>query len=84
MPDIRPISDLRNYGDVLGDVTVGAPVYLTKNGRGKYALMDLQDLQEVEKMKATMWLQNELILGMISGENKGWLSLDAVEKMLNE
>ncbi|MCI8996770.1 MAG: prevent-host-death protein, partial [Lachnospiraceae bacterium] len=26
MPNIKPISDLRNYSDVLRDVSVGAPV----------------------------------------------------------
>lgn len=30
MPNIKPISDLRNYSAVLEDVTVGSPVYLTK------------------------------------------------------
>ena len=28
MPNIKPISDLRNYSAVLEDVTVGSPVYL--------------------------------------------------------
>jgi hypothetical protein len=27
MPNIKPISDLRNYGEVLRDVAVGAPVF---------------------------------------------------------
>ena len=38
MPNIKPISDLRNYSEVLHDVAVGAPVFLTKNGRGRYAI----------------------------------------------
>ena len=40
MPNIKPISDLRNYSDVLRDVSVGAPVFLTKTGRGRYAIID--------------------------------------------
>ena len=32
MPNIKPISDLRNYTEVLRDVEEGAPVFLTKNG----------------------------------------------------
>lgn len=43
MPNIKPISDLRNYSDVLRDVNIGAPVFLTKNGRGRYAIIDIQD-----------------------------------------
>lgn len=27
MPNIKPISDLRNYSEVLHDVAVGAPVF---------------------------------------------------------
>ena len=32
------LSDLRNYGEVLRDVAVGQPVFLTKNGRGRCAV----------------------------------------------
>ena len=31
MPNIKPISDLRNYTDVLKKVNIGEPVYLTRN-----------------------------------------------------
>ena len=60
MPNIKPISDLRNYSDVLHDVAVGAPVFLTKNGRGRYAILDIQDF---EKTQATIRLMNELAKG---------------------
>ena len=71
MPNIKPISDLRNYTEVLHDVAVGAPVFLTKNGRGKYAILDIQDY---EKTQATLRLMNELARGRRSGEGEGWLS----------
>ena len=35
MPNIRPVSDLRNYGEVLKEISVDAPVFLTKNGSGR-------------------------------------------------
>ena len=35
MPLIKPVSDLRNYPEVLKDVKSGSPVYLTKNGNVK-------------------------------------------------
>lgn len=79
MPNIKPISDLRNYSEVLQDVAVGAPVFLTKNGRGKYAIVDIQDY---EKAQATIQLMNELAKGRKSGEDKGWLTLEAVEEHL--
>lgn len=79
MPNIKPISDLRNYSEVLHDVDVGAPVFLTKNGRGKYAILDIKDY---EKTQATLWLMRELEKGRRSGENEGWLTIDEVEKHL--
>lgn len=79
MPNIKPISELRNYSDVLRDVAVGSPVFLTKNGHGRYAILDMQDF---EKTQATLRLMNELAKGQKSGEEKGWLTLEAVEKNL--
>ena len=76
MPNIKPISDLRNYSEVLRDVSVGAPVFLTKNGRGRYAIVDMRDF---EKMQATIALMNELARGKNSGEETGWLTADDVK-----
>ncbi|HQO57028.1 MAG TPA: prevent-host-death protein, partial [Clostridia bacterium] len=36
MTNIVPISDLKNYSEVLRHCDTGSVVYLTKNGRGKY------------------------------------------------
>lgn len=69
MPKIKPISDLRNYNEVLREVSVGEPVFLTKNGRGRYALVDIADY---EKTQATIKLMSELNKGRKSGEEKGW------------
>lgn len=79
MPNIKPISDLRNYTEVLHDVTVGSPVFLTKNGRGRYAIVDINDY---EKSLATIKLMNELAKGRRSGETEGWLTLEEVEANL--
>lgn len=76
MPNIKPISDLRNYGEVLRDVVVGSPVFLTKNGRGRYAILDIE---EYEKTQANMKLMNELAKGRYSGENEGWIAIEQVE-----
>ncbi len=74
MPNIKPISDLRNYTEVLRDVTAGSPVFLTKNGRGRYVIIDIQ---EYEKAKAALQLMEEHGKEEKSGENKGWLSSSA-------
>ena len=75
MPNIKPISDLRNYSEVLREVSAGSPVFLTKNGRGRYAILDISDY---EKANAAAALMNELAKGRRSGEEKGWLSPEAV------
>ena len=69
MPNIKPVSDLRNYSDVLKDISSGSPVYLTKNGRGRYVI---QDMGDYEKKEAVTKLMMELELGRISGEKDGW------------
>lgn len=76
MPNIKPISDLRNYGEVLRDVSAGEPVFLTKNGRGKYAILDIQ---EYEKLRACLRLMSELARGEQSGREKGWMTADLLQ-----
>ena len=79
MPNIKPVSDLRNYNEVLQDIAVGQPVFLTKNGRGKYAILDLK---EYEEMQATIKLMAALSQGEQSARDKGWASFDEAEKLL--
>ena len=84
MPNIKPISDLRNYSAVLQDVAVGSPVYLTRNGRGCYAIIDIAEYEEYEKDKAALRLMYELEKGRKSGEENGWLSSDEVRAHFEE
>ena len=84
MPNIKPVSDLRNYGEVLRDVAVGQPVFLTRNGHGRYAVIDMEDYREYEKMKAMNQLLRELDKGRISGEQNGWLAAESVFQVLEK
>jgi len=77
MPNIIPVSDLRNYAEVLKNIESGSPVYLTRNGRGRYVI---QDIDEYEKKEAVIKLMAELEKGRSSGEKEGWYSLDIVRK----
>ena len=81
MTQIRPVSDLRNYTEVLREVQQGSPVFLTKNGRGCYAIMEIQ---EYERMQAEIKLINELNKGRRSGEEKGWLTAEQVRQHFRE
>lgn len=73
MPNIVPISDLKNYSEVLSHCDDGSPVYLTKNGRGKYVV---QSLIEYEKLQATIKLLAELSKGVESLRAEGGLTVD--------
>ncbi|MDR2883995.1 MAG: type II toxin-antitoxin system prevent-host-death family antitoxin [Deferribacteraceae bacterium] len=76
MPNIKPVSDLRNYNEVLRDVAIGEPVFLTKNGRGRYALIDIK---EYERSQATI----KLLAHLAEAENASkkdtdWISANEV------
>ena len=79
MPNIKPVSDLRNYTEVLNTIADGDPVFLTKNGRGRFVIMDMT---EYEKMKAALKLMEELSKGEQSAKEAGWLDVSEVEKRL--
>ena len=78
MPNIKPVSDLRNYGEVLRDVAVGQPVFLTRNGHGRYAVLDMEEYRQYEKLLAMQKLMQELELGRRSGEEHGCINAEDV------
>lgn len=82
MPNIKPVSDLRNYADVLSEVRKNEPVYLTKNGRGCYAVVDMDYVETYDRMKAELQLFSQLLASEKRAEREGWLSLDDVRKEL--
>lgn len=79
MPQIKPVSDLRNYNEILGEVTEGNPVYLTKNGHGRYAIYEIDD---VERREAEVRLLYELARGEMSARDEGWIEESVVDKEL--
>ena len=76
MINIQPISELRNYNNILEEVKEGHPVYLTKNGKGMYAIVDIKDIEEYQQSKAFANLLAELQ----KGEKSGYVD----EKTFNE
>lgn len=79
VPNIKPISDLRNYTEVLKEVRTNQPVYLTRNGRGAYAIVEVDEL---DRLKAAVKLLANLEEGEQSARERGWLTADAVESAL--
>ena len=77
MPNIKPISDLRNYSAVLEDVTVGSPVYLTKNGHGCYTIMDINEQEEMSR-KARKYDKMVAELEVMKILNEGFVFINAI------
>ena len=80
MPAIKPVSDLRSYNEVLSDVHEGSPVFLTKNGRGRYAILDMKDF---DRLNAAGTLMSQLEAGKASGEQSGWLSEESIRALFS-
>ena len=79
MPNIKPISDLRNYTEVLKEVSTNQPVYLTRNGRGAYAIVEVDEL---DRLKATIKLLVKLACSRFSERPCLRLTADEVEAAL--
>ena len=82
MPNIKPVSDLRNYNEVLVECEAGNPVFLTKNGRGKYVIIDIR---EYEKQQATLKLISKLAEAenVVKSEDD-WIDFSEFKKILND
>ena len=84
--NIKPISDLNRYSDVLKEVAVGSPVYLTKNGYGKYVIYDIEDplVEFAGKIVVSDELIEEIRKSHEKADKEGWLSLDDVKEVLKK
>lgn len=80
MPTILPVSDLRNYSEVLNSVDANDTVYLTRNGRGVYVLSRLDSFNKEDTIE-------DLIKEIKKGEqsiNKGkTVSIEEIAKKYN-
>ena len=82
MPCIKPISELKNYPTIVRQVSYGNRVYFTKNGRGACALIDIDELDELDKQKALLQLMSKLNEAKVSVREEGTISAEDLEKEL--
>ena len=82
MPNIIPVSDLKNYTAIVNQVAYGNRIYLTKNGHGQCALIDMEELDELDKRNALLQLMTKLAEAKISVMEEGTISADELEKEL--
>lgn len=80
MPSILPVSDLRNYNEVLRNCQKGEPVFLTKNGRGRFVVLDIEDYEREQAEKKLLLKLKEAEDTVKDGE--GWLSLEEVKQTM--
>lgn len=77
MSVIKSVSDLRSYGDILSNVVEGSPVFLTRNGIGRYAILTMEDY---DKLIAANTLMGSMPKAAIPAKRDGWLSADSVRQ----
>jgi PHD/YefM family antitoxin component YafN of YafNO toxin-antitoxin module len=66
MPNMKNMSAMRNYTSVLDEVEAGSPVFLMRGGKGRYAILDMD---EYDSMREALWgrLYDELDEARLSG-----------------
>lgn len=82
MVRILPVSDLRNYNEVLKKFHKGEPLYLTDGGRVRFVVMDFEDYESDCAQKNLLLKLQEAEEAVKDGE--GWLSLDELKALVGE
>jgi hypothetical protein len=80
MPSIMPISELRNYTEVLKEVDKKNRVYLTRNGHGAYTIMTVAEADELDRIRAGRALAADLKRAEERAEREGWIDADVFDK----
>ena len=84
MPAIKPISDLRNYTEVLKEVDAASRVYLTRNGHGAYAIMSIEEADELDRIKAAHMIVADLRRAKERADREGWVSDDEMQQVMSD
>ena len=84
MPAIKPISDLRNYTEVLKEVDSVSRVYLTRNGHGAYAIMSIEEADELDRIKAANMIVSDLRRAKDRADRAGWIDDNEMQRIMRE
>ncbi len=74
MANILPVIDLKNYNEVLKNCRKGEPVFMTKNGRERFVVLDIEDYGREQAEKKLLVKLQEAEEAVKDG--KGWMSMD--------
>lgn len=82
MANILPVSDLRNYNEVLKKCRAGEPVFLTKNGRGRFVVLSIEDYERDQAEKKLLIKLQEAEEAVKDGN--GWLNLEELKALVGK
>jgi len=82
MSNILPVSDLRNYNEVLKNCQVGEPIFLTKNGRGRFVVIDIEDYEREKAEKKLLMKLQEAEEAVKAGAE--WLNIDELKAIVGK
>lgn len=84
--NIKPVSDLNRYKDVLNEVKIGSPVYLTVNGHGRYVIYDIDDplIELADGIMVSEQLIEKIKRAHEKADEEGWISIDDVKNELRK
>lgn len=82
MANILPVIDLKNYNEVLKNCRKGEPVFMTKNGRERFVVLDIEDYGREQAEKKLLVKLQEAEEAVKDG--KGWMSLDELKELVGE
>ena len=75
-------SAAKNDNEVLKNCHKGAPVYLTKNGRGRFVVMDIEDYERDRAEKKLLMKLQEAEEAV--KDEEGWLNLEELKALMGE
>ena len=66
---------------MLKEVDVSNRVYLTRNGHGEYGILTMQEIDELDRLKAAYTLFSNLQKAEERAQKEGWIDAEDMEKM---
>lgn len=82
MANILPVLDLRNYNEVLKQCQKGEPVFLTKNGRGRFVVMDIEDYEREKSERKLLEKLHEAENAV--KDSNCWLTLNELKAAIED
>ena len=70
---------MKNYIDVLKEVDISRRVYLTRNGHVEYVILTMEEIDELDHVKAAYMLTQKLRAAKERAEKEGWINADDLE-----